>query len=269
MISLYRVSGVIAKKPVLSGVSLDVLPGEWICLHNKNFSERSLLLKILAGIILPDQGKIMFDGIDISTVPKKYLSQVRQKICFIPQKDIFNTCQTVYEAVSLPLKLLKPLPDEVKNKTRWLLKRLTLANNSNTPVNNLSTDERKLTAVARGLILQPMIICLEEPWAGLKPEYIKTLNELLNFIHQQGATIICTADSSLVLNNLPLRQIELSEGQVVADRKAKTEELIGHEEKIISETIKRAISSAASAKQKRSPLHKNAGKVRIASLHSL
>jgi phospholipid/cholesterol/gamma-HCH transport system ATP-binding protein len=183
---------------VLNGVDLDVYKGENIAVLGRSGTGKSVLIKIIVGLLTFDKGVVSVFGKKIDTLNSRDLNALRLRIGFSFQNS------ALYDSMNVRQNLEFPLTMNVKNLSRkqidkeveQVLEAVGLKDKLNQMPSDLSGGQRKRIGIARTLILKPEIMLYDEPTSGLDPITSTEINELINEVqHQYNTTsIIITHD---------------------------------------------------------------------------
>src|SRR5436190_8407584 len=183
---------------VLRGIDLDVHKGENVVVLGRSGTGKSVLIKIIAGLLKPDKGTVKVLGEAIDKLDVKQLQQLRLKIGFSFQNSALYDSMTIRENLEFPLvRNRKNLTqEEVDKAVQQVLEDVGLLQTIDQMPAELSGGQRKRIGIARTLILQPGIMLYDEPTAGLDPITSLDINNLINEVQQQYHTssIIITHD---------------------------------------------------------------------------
>ena len=198
MIHLENIEKCYGKRCVLQGINLFVEKGEFVAIMGRSGSGKSTLLNLIGGMDIPDKGRIIVDGEEISSFSDKKLTLYRRKkIGFIFQ--FFNLLPniTVFENIEIPLLLNEIDPD--KSKVLSSLKLMGLEGKENDQPFQLSGGEQQRVAIARALIHGPEIILADEPTGNLDNKTGRTILELIQALSKQQAktVLLVTHDDSV------------------------------------------------------------------------
>jgi phospholipid/cholesterol/gamma-HCH transport system ATP-binding protein len=204
---------------VLKGVDLDLHKGENLVVLGKSGSGKSVLIKIMVGLLKQDQGSMRVLGQEVSQLKTKELNQLRLKIGFSFQNSALYDSMTVRENMEFPLvRNVKGLSKkEITFKIEELLEAVGLPQSINQMPSELSGGQKKRIGVARTLILNPEIMLYDEPTAGLDPITCMDINSLINEIRERYNTssIVITHDLTCAKETGD-RQAVLLDGQFKA-----------------------------------------------------
>ncbi len=189
---------------VLKGVDLDVFKGENIAVLGKSGSGKSVLIKIIVGLLKPDRGEVIVFGKHVDQLVGKELDTLRLRIGFSFQSSALYDSMNVYQNLAFPLTM------NVKNLTKKqvdydveeALDAVGLANKINEMPADLSGGQRKRIGIARTLILKPEIMLYDEPTSGLDPITSAEINALINEVQERYNTssVIITHDLTCAKN---------------------------------------------------------------------
>lgn len=183
---------------VLRGVDLDLYQGENLVVLGRSGTGKSVLIKLIAGLLLPDSGTVNVLGQQVDTLLEQELNALRLKIGFSFQNSALYDSMTVRENLEFPLiRNVRNLSrSEIDKATEKALEGVGLSQTINQMPSELSGGQRKRIGIARTLILKPEIMLYDEPTAGLDPITCTEINNLINEVQQQYNTssIIITHD---------------------------------------------------------------------------
>lgn len=189
---------------VLKGINLQVWKGENVAVLGKSGSGKSVLIKLMVGLLTPDQGSIQILGQQVNSLDRKELDALRLRIGFSFQNSALYDSMSVYQNLAFPLKMnVKHLTKkEVDLAVAEALEAVGLAEKGKQMPSDLSGGQRKRIGIARTLILKPEIILYDEPTSGLDPVTCTEINELINEVQQRYNTssIIITHDLTCAKN---------------------------------------------------------------------
>ena len=183
---------------VLEGANLDLYKGENLVVLGKSGTGKSVLIKIIVGLLRPDNGLVNVLGHKVDEISYQELLDLRLRIGFSFQNSALYDSMTVRDNLEFPLvrnrkDLTKP---EVNALIEEMLDAVGLAQTINQMPSELSGGQRKRIGIARTLILKPEIMLYDEPTAGLDPITSKEINKLINDVQERYHTsaIIITHD---------------------------------------------------------------------------
>ena len=187
---------------VLRGVSITYLPGQANLIIGKSGSGKTVMLKILAGLLQPDSGTLLFEGQDISTLTHRERIAIQRQTGMLFQGGALFDSMTVEQNVMFPLQLHTHQRDRVaRMRAAECLERVDLPKAGHLYPSDLSGGMRKRVAIARAIALEPKYLFCDEPNSGLDPQTSLLIDRLIHEItHELGiTTVVNTHDMNSVL----------------------------------------------------------------------
>ncbi len=223
MVELRNVHMQFEEKKVLEGVSLDVQPQERLVIMGQSGSGKSTILRLILGILRADSGSIFFKQFEINRLNRRKLQQVRQHIGMVYQYSALLSSLTVRENVALPLE---ELTDKSRNELDKIVdEKLDLVGMKDAMdllPDELSGGMRKRVALARGLVLEPELILLDEPSAGLDPVIASVVDELIiSLTEKSKVTSITVTHEMESAFRIATRMAMLYEGKIIQEGEPK------------------------------------------------
>ncbi len=183
---------------VLKGIDFNVFKGENVAVLGKSGTGKSVLIKIMVGLLKPDAGVVNILGRELSHLNEKEVDALRLRIGFSFQSSALYDSMNVYQNLSFPLTMNNRNLDrkEVDYAVREALEAVGLIDKINQMPSDLSGGQRKRIGIARTLILKPEIMLYDEPTSGLDPITSSEINDLINEVQQRYNTssVIITHD---------------------------------------------------------------------------
>jgi ABC-type branched-subunit amino acid transport system ATPase component len=198
---------------VLFGVSMRVHTGEALALLGTNGAGKSTLLRVLAGLEQPSAGRVRLEGQDITGVPAERL--VSRGLVLVPGgKSIFGDMSV---AENLEIQAFT-----VRRRAGWLRHRRAevldlfprLAERLHQPAGSLSGGEQQQLALAKAVLLEPKVLCIDELSLGLAPIVVQELMEMVRRLHETGVTLVLVEQSLNIAASLCTRAVFMEKGQV-------------------------------------------------------
>jgi phospholipid/cholesterol/gamma-HCH transport system ATP-binding protein len=205
--------------PVLRGVNLDVPEGCLYGLIGPGASGKSVLLKMLTGLLRPDSGRVVVAGKDVHQLTEIELSAFRLKFGMLFQNNALFDYLTVGENIAFPLRRLFDLSeDEIAEKVADRLKVVSLAGFEDRMPSGLSGGQKKRVGVARATVSRAEIVLYDEPAAGLDPVTSQRIFELLRAEQRAaGATVVMVSSDLDRLLTVTDRVGMLYRGRLIFD----------------------------------------------------
>ncbi len=192
---LYKSFG---KKEVLRGIDLELAKGENLIVLGRSGTGKSVLIKIICGLLIPDKGTVNVLGQDVASLNKKQLQNLRLKVAFSFQNSALYDSMTVRENLRFPMvrNFREMSTKEIDNRVDKVLDELGLPDVSDQMPSELSGGQIKRIGIGRTLILGPEIMLYDEPTAGLDPISSNEINNVIRMVQQQFkvSSILITHD---------------------------------------------------------------------------
>jgi phospholipid/cholesterol/gamma-HCH transport system ATP-binding protein len=169
-------------KVVYSGLDLAVQRGAALCIVGGSGVGKSVMLKMLIGLLKPDGGSVRFDGSEVSTMRSRELSHLRQRIAMLFQAGALFDSMTVGENVAYGLEehfREQMSVTEISDRVQWALELVGLPGIQEMDPADLSGGMRKRVALARSIAVQPEVVLYDEPTTGLDPINTARVNNLI------------------------------------------------------------------------------------------
>ena len=173
-------------KLVLKGINLDIYENEFVTLLGPSGCGKTTLLRILGGFLTQNEGQVLFDGEEISTVPpyKREINTVFQKYALFPHMNVYNN-------IAFGLKIKKEPKDIIEQKVKRMLKLVNLEEYAERAVTEMSGGQQQRVAIARALVNEPSVLLLDEPLGALDLKLRQEMQHELKKIQQEvGITFI-------------------------------------------------------------------------------
>lgn len=204
------------KLQILKNINIVLHRKEFVSIVGPNGSGKTTLGKVTTGIIKPDSGNILIDGIAISNLS---LSEIGHKIGYLfqnPDRQLF--APTVYEDLSFALKYKKTPIDIIEKRVNEVLVKFDLAHLKNASTYRLSQGEKQRLAIGGILLNDPEYLILDEPTTGLDPKRKNDLSKILSSLIEHVGILLISHDKSFVQEHSH-RIVELKNGSIINDKK--------------------------------------------------
>ncbi len=201
----------------LSDINLKVAKGEFVYLTGPSGAGKSTLLKLLYCAERPTRGQILVNGRNITRFGSSRIPLLRRNLGIVFQDFKLLTRRTVYENVSFPLEVQGRKRFEISKKVYQTLKNVGLEHRLNHYPLQLSGGEQQRVAVARALVVDPLVLLADEPTGNLDPEVTLDIMELFKGANARGTTILMATHDRGLIHQFPRRVITLEAGQIATD----------------------------------------------------
>ncbi|MBW1723260.1 MAG: ABC transporter ATP-binding protein [Deltaproteobacteria bacterium] len=186
MIKVENLHKSFGKTPVLRGVSFEVPVGKILALIGRSGSGKSVLLKHIAGLLKPDEGRILVDGKDLGNLKGKQLLDMRNRLGFLFQGGALFDSMTIFDNVAFPLREKTRLrKEEIRKKALYELEQVGLVGSGGKYPSQVSGGMVKRAALARSLVQEPEIMLFDEPTTGLDPLTGESILTLIHSCHKR------------------------------------------------------------------------------------
>lgn len=229
-IRLEHVSKSFGALKVLDDVTIDVQEGTAFCLLGRSGTGKSVTLKHIVGLLRPDKGRVMVQGKDVGQLKPKELAEVRRGMGFLFQNSALFDSISVGENVAFPLRRHTDWPDaRIREVARAKLADVGLDKDFDKMPADLSGGMKKRAGLARAMALEPKILLVDEPSAGLDPITSDEIDTLLRDLKKQGTTLVVVTHNIPSARHIGDELAFLHEGRVIAQGTAEELEKSEHE----------------------------------------
>ena len=225
-------------RAVLKDVTFSIASGTAFVLLGRSGSGKSVTLKMICGLLKADSGSVAVDGTDITRFDSHQLAATRQHIGFLFQSAALFDSISVGENVAFPLRRNSRKTDaEIRDQARDLLQKVGLDGEYDHAPSQLSGGMRKRAGLARALAMEPSILLIDEPSAGLDPITSTEIDELLIDIKtKHHATLVVVTHNIPSARRIADRMAFLEDGHLVAQGTLK--ELEQNENQLVRDFLK-------------------------------
>ncbi len=197
----------------LIDISMRIMVGEYFVVLGPSGAGKTLLLQVIAGILQPDRGRIIIDGVDVTKAPPE-----KRNVGYVPQNYALFPHLTVFDNIAFGLKLKRLSREEIQEKVREVAEKLSIEDLLYRKPGTLSGGEAQRVALARALAIKPKLLLLDEPLSAVDPVLRWEVRDYLRRVHREfGTTVIhvthdftealALADRIAVLNGGKVEQI--------------------------------------------------------------
>ena len=201
---------------VLRGVSFEVRDGETMVIIGRSGCGKSVLLKHLCGLLKPDAGQVLVDGVNIVPLSERELAPIRKRFGVLFQGAALFDSMTVFDNVAFPLREERKFDEEeIQTRVERALAIVDLVKARDKKPAELSGGMRKRAGLARACVAEPKYILYDEPTTGLDPIMADNINELILRLHDQlRATSVAVTHDMVSAYKIADRIALLHEGQI-------------------------------------------------------
>ena len=219
MVELRDVDMQFEEKKVLDGLSLKVQPKDRLVIMGQTGSGKSTILRLILGTLQPNSGSVFFKQFEITRLRRRKLQQVRQHIGMVYQYSALLSSRNVRDNVALPL-------EEVTDKSRKEIDKIVdqklelvgMQDAKKLLPSELSGGMRKRVSLARALVLEPELVLLDEPSAGLDPVIASVIDELIISLSEKSKVTSITVTHEMgSAFRIGTRMAMLYQGKIIED----------------------------------------------------
>jgi phospholipid/cholesterol/gamma-HCH transport system ATP-binding protein len=197
MISVRGLKKTLGEQQILTGVDLNVAKGETLAIIGRSGGGKTVLLKHLIGLMLPDAGEIWIESQNIIGLNERHLAAIRRKVGILFQAGALFDSMTVEENIEFPLREAgERNPKVLAEKVAEVLEVVELSGQQKKMPVNLSGGMKKRVGLARAIITRPSCILYDEPTSGLDPVVSDSINKLIRRLQKrfQVTSVVVTHD---------------------------------------------------------------------------
>ena len=202
MIQVQNISKAFKDVQVLTDINIDFFRGKVNFIIGRSGQGKSVLLKCMVGLLEPNAGSVLYDGVDFLNMNEDQHKAIRQEVGMLFQGAALFDSMTVEENVMFPLTMYSDLTQEQKLiKVNECLERVNLVGKNNLYPAELSGGMKKRTGIARAIIMNPKFLFVDEPNSGLDPETSIVIDNLIRSITYDlgSTTIVVSHDMNSVM----------------------------------------------------------------------
>ncbi len=218
LIRLDHVSKSFGHRAVLEDVSFEVQTGEAFCILGKSGTGKSVTLKLIIGLLMPDRGSIVIGGDTVPELDRKKLLELRKRVGFMFQDGALFDSISLSENLAFPLRRHTSKSEkEIREVVREKLSEVGLAKELHKMPADLSGGMRKRAGLARALVLDPPILLVDEPGSSLDPVTAAEIYGLLRELKErQGTTLVAVTHDAARARGFADRLGVLDHGRMIA-----------------------------------------------------
>ncbi|WP_114377188.1 LPS export ABC transporter ATP-binding protein [Elioraea thermophila] len=213
------------KRPVVRNVSLSVRRGEAVGLLGPNGAGKTTCFYLIVGLVRPDEGRILLDGVDITDLPM--YRRARLGLGYLPQEASIFRGLSVEDNIRATLEVVEPDRERREAILDDLLAEFSISHLRRTPAIALSGGERRRVEIARALATHPSFILLDEPLAGIDPIAVGDIRDLVAHLKDRGIGVLITDHNVRETLEIIDRAYILHDGQVLME--GAPEDIVAHD----------------------------------------
>ena len=201
-------------RQALQKVDFHLQPADMAFLTGHSGAGKSTLLKLICAIERPSDGKIMFNGHDITRIGSKQIPFLRRNIGIIFQDHKLLMDRTIYDNVALPLRVEQATENEIKRRVSAALDKVGLLDKARYLPIQLSGGEQQRVGIARAIVNKPMLLLADEPTGNLDAALSRQIMALFEEFNRVGVTVLMATHDTSLLTTHNYRRLDLYQGQL-------------------------------------------------------
>ena len=202
-------------REAVKGVSLQIAPGEVVGLLGPNGAGKSTIFYMIVGLVRPDNGTVLLNGQDITRLPMH--RRARMGLGYLPQEPSVFRKLTVRENILAFLEETSLTKGEQEKRLEGLLAEMRIIHVKETMGYSLSGGERRRVEIARSLVISPVFLLLDEPFAGIDPISVADLQQVILGLKEKGIGVIITDHNVRDTLTVCDRAYIISEGEILLE----------------------------------------------------
>ncbi|MEC9093639.1 MAG: LPS export ABC transporter ATP-binding protein [Planctomycetota bacterium] len=214
-------------RKVVNGVSFEIAAGELVGLLGPNGAGKTTCFRMTCGMLAPDSGKVYLNGEDVTSWPM-YRRAKDGNMGYLPQQSSVFSKLTTQQNLLAMMELLGMPWRLRKEKCAELLDEFEITNIRKSKAGSLSGGERRRLEIARCLVSDPKIIMLDEPFAGIDPVTVQSIQQIIRRLCDEGIAILITDHAAREILQITERTYVVSDGQILCSGSA--QQVIKHPE---------------------------------------
>lgn len=215
MIQFQHVSKVYSGgKPALQNINFTLSQGEMAFLTGHSGAGKSTLMRLICGLEKANDGKVLLNGIDTSTLRKHDMPFLRRKIGMIFQDHQLLMDHTVYDNVAIPLIILGKPIEEIRRRVSASLDKVGLIDKMKFYPIQLSGGEQQRVGIARAIVNRPSVLLADEPTGNLDDKLSKDILKLFEEFNQTGVTVLMATHNLALIRRKHNRILHLNQGRL-------------------------------------------------------
>ena len=207
-------------RQALQKVDFHLRRGEMAFLGGHSGAGKSTLLKLICAIERPTDGRISFNGHDITRIPNQDIPFLRRNIGIVFQDHRLLMDRTVYDNVALPMRIESISENEIKRRVSAALDKTDLLDKARCLPSQLSGGEQQRVGIARAIVTKPPLLLADEPTGNLDPQLSADIMGLFEDFNRIGTTVMIASHDLALIARLHHRILRLQDGRLVADEGA-------------------------------------------------
>ncbi|KKI89222.1 cell division protein FtsE [Bacillus sp. SA1-12] len=201
----------------INGIDIKINQGEFVYVVGPSGAGKSTFIKMMYREEKPSSGKIIINGVDLSTLKESKVPMLRRNIGVVFQDFKLLTKLTVFENVAFALEVIGENPKNIKKRVLDVLDLVQLKHKARFFPDELSGGEQQRVSIARSIVNNPSVMIADEPTGNLDPDTSWEIMHLFEEINNRGTTIVMATHNKEIVNTLKKRVIAIEDGKIARD----------------------------------------------------
>lgn len=214
MIRLYHVAKSYGDRDALRDVTLQVDKGEFAYVTGPSGAGKTTLLRLLYGAERPSSGKVLINGVDVSTLSVDRLPQLRRNLGVVFQDFKLLPRRTVFDNVGIALEVVGAPAEQIRRRVPAVLNIVGLKGREDSLAAELSGGEQQRVAIARAIVNDPALLLADEPTGNLDGAMAVEVLEILQAVNLRGTTVLVATHDVGLMDRFPARTLRIVDGRL-------------------------------------------------------
>lgn len=201
----------------LDDVSVDIAKGDFVFLVGPSGAGKSTFIKLILKEIDADEGSIIVDDKEVTTLSNREVPELRRKIGTVFQDFRLLPKKTVFENVAFAMEVLHKSKRQIRKQVPQVLSLVGITDKAHKYPDELSAGEQQRVAIARAIINNPTVLIADEPTGNLDPITAAEIMDLLEQINMRGTTIVMVTHAKNIVDRMKKRVIAIEKGKIIRD----------------------------------------------------
>ena len=201
----------------LDDVSVDIAKGDFVFLVGPSGAGKSTFIKLILKEIDADEGSIIVDDKEVTTLSNREVPELRRKIGTVFQDFRLLPKKTVFENVAFAMEVLHKSKRQIRKQVPQVLSLVGITDKAHKYPDELSAGEQQRVAIARAIINNPTVLIADEPTGNLNPITAAEIMDLLEQINMRGTTIVMVTHAKDIVDRMKKRVIAIEKGKIIRD----------------------------------------------------
>lgn len=201
----------------LDNVNIKIDKGDFVFLVGPSGAGKSTLIKLILKEIEPDEGSIIVNGMEVSTLSNRLIPQLRRSTGIVFQDFRLLPNKTVFENVAFAMEITHQSARHIRRQVPQVLSLVGISSKADKYPDQLAGGEQQRVAIARALVNNPTVLIADEPTGNLDPDTAWEIMRLLEQINMRGTTILMVSHARNIVDRMEKRVVAIAKGKIVRD----------------------------------------------------